>query len=288
MSKKWLTEEIDQFLCETYPHHCRDKTTKLINNKFKINLTRWQIIRWAEEKKIHVKPSTRSRTLKILTQEQEEIFSVLYKTHSATQIATIINKQFRTRFSSQQLKRYAVTQKIRCDRTTNSGQFKRGENKYPPPKGTRNSPETEFKKGNIPPNRVPLYTTRVTKDGMTEIKVPEQNPYTGAPTRFKTLSRWTWEQCHGPIPPGHSIIHRDHNSQNNNISNLVLLSRSEAIILNNPNAVPPFTCAETNPVRINLAKLKAAIAKAKKTRYRQHQETHHEQYQHRPITVHTQ
>ena len=41
------------------------------------------------------------------------------------------------------------------------------------------------------------------------------------------LHQEIWKAAHGPIPPGHQIHHRDHNPFNNDLANLVCLSREE-------------------------------------------------------------
>lgn len=41
------------------------------------------------------------------------------------------------------------------------------------------------------------------------------------------LHRRVWELAHGPIPPGFSIHHKDHNRANNRLENLMLISTRE-------------------------------------------------------------
>jgi hypothetical protein len=62
-----------------------------------------------------------------------------------------------------------------------------------------------FKKGAKPANRVPMWSERSGKDGYIEMKVPLENPYTGAKTRFMHKHRYLWEQVNGPLPAGHCL-----------------------------------------------------------------------------------
>jgi hypothetical protein len=39
--------------------------------------------------------------------------------------------------------------------------------------------------------------------------------------------RYVWAQAYGPIPPGHYILHRDLDRQNNALDNLEMLSKAE-------------------------------------------------------------
>lgn len=90
-----------------------------------------------------------------------------------------------------------------------------------------------FKKGNVPANRNPLWTERIdSKDGFILIKIPERNPHTGHPTRYKHKHVWMWEQKHGPRPDGMIVAFRDGDRQNCDTNNLMLISRAELLRLN--------------------------------------------------------
>ena len=90
-----------------------------------------------------------------------------------------------------------------------------------------------FKPGDVPPNRRPLWSERIdSKDGFILIKVPERNPHTGFPTRYKHKHVWVWEQANGPVPEGHAVVFRDSDKLNCSIENLILLSRAELLSLN--------------------------------------------------------
>lgn len=93
-----------------------------------------------------------------------------------------------------------------------------------------------FRKGHVPSNLKPLWSERIeSKYGYIEIKVPECNPHTGHPTRYRYKHVWVWEQKHGPVPKGHVVAFVDGNNLNCNIDNLMLLSRSELLHMNQHN-----------------------------------------------------
>jgi hypothetical protein len=85
------------------------------------------------------------------------------------------------------------------------------------------SVETRFKKGQLPVQT--LY------DGAIRVRTDNR----GVPVKFiriaqakwEYLSRYTWQQHNGPIPPGYNIVHRDGDSMNCNIENLECISRAE-------------------------------------------------------------
>jgi len=94
------------------------------------------------------------------------------------------------------------------------------------------SPATQFRPGNVPANVKPMYSGRLNKDGYIEIKVPERNPHTGAPTRFRLKHRWLWEQEHGPLPEGYVLVFRDGDKRHCALDNLELMRRRELMRMN--------------------------------------------------------
>jgi len=78
-----------------------------------------------------------------------------------------------------------------------------------------------------------LWTERVCpKDGFILMKVPERNPYTGTPTRYKHKHVWVWEQEHGPVPEGMVVVFIDSDKTRCGFDNLMLISRAELLCLN--------------------------------------------------------
>lgn len=107
-----------------------------------------------------------------------------------------------------------------------------------------------FKRGQVPPNRKPLWSERVdSKDGYIWIKVPEEDPYTGFPTRYKLKHVWIYEQKHGPVPKGYVVIFKDQNKRNFDPENLEAIKRADLARLNQagykeaPNELKPSIMA---------------------------------------------
>jgi hypothetical protein len=113
---------------------------------------------------------------------------------------------------------------------------------------------TSFKKGQLPHNHQPLWSERIcSKDGYIYISVPETNPHTGFPTRYKQKHVWIWEQINGPVPKGCCIIFEDSDIYNLAIENLLCVHRNLLLILNlhNYKTAP----AELKPSIMALARL---------------------------------
>jgi hypothetical protein len=114
---------------------------------------------------------------------------------------------------------------------------------------------TSFRKGNTPHNAKQLWHERIGKDGYVEMQVPERNPYTGYPTRYKQKHVWIWEQAHGKRPKGCAIIFKDGDRSNFDLENLELVTRRELLVLNQRGyrSAPD----ELKPVILALAKMEA-------------------------------
>lgn len=113
-----------------------------------------------------------------------------------------------------------------------------------------------FKPGNLPHNHRPLWSERVcSKDNYIYISVPETNPYTGFPTRFKQKHVWIWEQVNGPVPKKHAIIFVDGDLRNFDIDNLLCIHRKVLLLLNLHDY--KHAPAEVKPSILALARLEA-------------------------------
>lgn len=82
-----------------------------------------------------------------------------------------------------------------------------------------------FKKGHKPHNTVPVNTEVITKDGYISVKVSE-------PNNWELKHRLVWMRANGPIPEDCCIGFLDNNKQNVELSNLIMIKRSEMSTLN--------------------------------------------------------
>lgn len=106
------------------------------------------------------------------------------------------------------------------------GQFKKGSVPWNKGlKGYMGANRTSFKKGNTPPQHRQVGSERVSKDGYTYVKVAE-------PSLWKLKHRYIYEQHHGEIDKNVIISFADGDKQNFNIDNLILMTRSENVQMN--------------------------------------------------------
>ncbi|WP_035238123.1 HNH endonuclease signature motif containing protein [Desulfobacter vibrioformis] len=148
------------------------------------------------------------------------------------------------------------------------GKFKKGNSPWNADtkgQGLTGPNKGSFKKGNIPANCRPVGSERVdSKDGYILVKVAEQNPYTGAKTRFKHKHVHIYEQHNGPVPAGMVVIFKDGDRRNFDPGNLEAVTRSELARLNQAgySRMP----VELKPAVLAMTKLKVKVFERVKER----------------------
>ena len=112
-------------------------------------------------------------------------------------------------------------------------------NNYRHPKGYRASPSSEFKKGLIPANFTGIGIPRILKykrDGFQVMTtIDKKHIATSRGKKYLTKIRTSYARFVvgiDDIAKGHVVYHQDGDSLNNNISNLVVMSRAELIKIN--------------------------------------------------------
>ena len=117
------------------------------------------------------------------------------------------------------------------------GQFVKGQtafnkgkkwSEYMSPAGQASSRKTTFKKGNVPPNHRTIGSERVDKDGYILIKIQDGH----LQKNWTTKHRYLYEQANGKIPKGYKVIFADGNNRNFDLSNFILVSDVEELIMN--------------------------------------------------------
>lgn len=167
---------------------------------------------------------------RLYTKEQAQFLSENYSGRSLAELTDLYNHRFGDDKTQQQIRSFVHNRGITSGHT---GRFEKGCTPWNQGKrGYMGANKTSFKKGNVPSNVKPLWSERIGKDGYIEMSVPERNPYTGYPTRYKHKHVWIWEQTHGPKPKGTAVIFRDGNKLNFDLDNLLLVNRAELLVLN--------------------------------------------------------
>lgn len=92
-----------------------------------------------------------------------------------------------------------------------------------------NSARTRFKKGQIPPNTVPVGTEVVDSYGYRKVKVSDGST---KQERWKYVHHQVWEAHHGEIPKGSIVIFKNGDNSDIRIENLECITRSDHAIRN--------------------------------------------------------
>jgi len=97
--------------------------------------------------------------------------------------------------------------------------------------------ETQFPKGSLPHNTVPVGTETVRRDGYTWVKVRAD----AVPARRGWVSKHqaVYEAAHGPIPEGHIVRFKDGNITHFALDNLECVSRAEHARTKALHSLPP-------------------------------------------------
>ena len=118
-------------------------------------------------------------------------------------------------------------------------QFQKGQ--APPNKGQKMSKDvyqkvakTMFKKGNKPMNTQPIGTIHQRRDTGGKMYLYIKL----ADSKWEQLNRYTWEQHNGPIPKGMVVVYKDGNYLNNDIANLLMITKKENMARNTIQRLP--------------------------------------------------
>ena len=163
------------------------------------------------------------------TDKQIDFIRKIAKGKDTKTITELVNNKFRLNLKISQIQscksNHNIKSGIDCRFKKGNIPANKGKKGYMSPEQYEKCRKTMFKKGNIPKNHKPVGSERIDKDGYTYIKVSE-------PNTWKLKHRVLWENNNGPIPEKHRLIFADGDRQNICLDNLILVSYSEAFIMN--------------------------------------------------------
>jgi hypothetical protein len=183
------------------------------------------------------------------------------------------NKTFNLNLTVKQIKGFKGNNKISSGLT---GRFKKGQvswnkgklwNEFMSKEAQANSLKTTFKKGNKSYNCDPIGTEKWKSDhknrddiGFLYVKVKDGTKQ----HNWKQKHRLIWEEAYGPIPAGYKLIFADADRTHIELSNLILVSNSQMLIMNHKNLI--FTDPEITTTGSIIAKIIDKTNKTKKRR----------------------
>lgn len=217
-------DEYTEYMHEICPGRLTPEVTRLLNEKFGTNYNKSQI--GGVRKRLGL-PVGEIYQGKLLTKEQHDYLVSIQKNKTSRDVANEMNQKFGLSLTEKQIKSYRRNNNLNSGLT---GRFEKGRVPYNKGKKLPNMPPNsgQFKKGNKPPNYVPVGTINYTTDGYPKEKI-------GEPNKWVLKHRKVWEEYHGPIPKGYSVCFLDRDKTNYDISNLILLSNEELARMNQNN-----------------------------------------------------
>lgn len=230
MPKRKYTEEMHQFIREHYRDVSVRELAEIFNRHFDMDVSYVSMKSYLANRKMRngrAGGTPKGTYSKQFPKEIAEYIEQNYRGTGHKEMAEMLNDRFSTAYTASQIKGYYANHKLNSGLT---GRFEKGI--IPHNKGKKMSPDiyekckgTMFKKGNVPSNHREVGSERITKDGYIEVKIAEPNKW-----RLKHLV--AWEEVNGPLPKGHTVLFLDGNKLNTDISNLLLMTRSELLIMN--------------------------------------------------------
>ena len=178
--------------------------------------------------------------------------------NSHAEICRLFNERFGLELTDSQVKGYIARHKLHTGRT---GRFEKGREPFNKGRKGQCAPGCEkswFKKGGFSPNRVPIGTERVARDGYLEVKYRDGHGV----RNWRAKHLFVWEAEHGPVPKGHVVIFADGDKANIALDNLILIDRGVLARLNQSNL--PRGSKEITEASVLVAKLHNATAEAKR------------------------
>lgn len=200
------------------------------------------------------------------SEEQKKFIIDNYYGKYSKELADMFNKQFNTNITAKEIKSYRANHKLNSGL---SGQFKKGhvthnkgkkQTEYMSKEAIEKTKATRFKKGNIPQNHRDIGEERISKDGYIYIKVRDGC----LNDNWELKHRYIYKQHYGEIPNGYNVMFADKNKRNFDIDNLILVSKSEDLIMNNNKLL--FSNKELTKTGHLIAKVIDKINKAKNER----------------------
>ena len=243
--KKIYTKEIRQFILENYKNVSSEQLAKLVNDKFNINATRNTMRCYKTNHKLasgykHKNPKRK------YTDEQINFLRIISKGLGNKETAGLFNQHFGTNYSEEQIKNiksnYGISSGLTGYFPKGNVSFNKGKkwNEFMSEKGMLNSLKTTFKKGNKSHNCDPIGTEKWKSDhknrddiGFLYVKVQDGKKQ----NNWKQKHRLIWEEANGPIPRGHKVIFADGDRTHIELSNLILVSNSQMLIMNRRNLI---------------------------------------------------
>lgn len=249
MTGKVWTHEDERKLRELYPHNSQRVTAVILGRSHEAVASRAKIL--------HVR---RLRLARPWTDSDDRQLRKLFPHRSSAEVAKLCNRTLGGICGRASILGLHKTEKYLA--SPSACRLRRGDNvgaAYRYPKGhvpanaglrrpgyaPGRMAQTQFKKGQVSRNYLPIGTIKPDSDGYLRKKIEDGIGGFGNPKTWELIHRRTWIDANGPVPPGHAVVFKDGNKRNCALENLELITRRELRIRNSIHRMYPDELKKT-------------------------------------------
>lgn len=243
MSHIWrYPSEVVEYLEAHSSEYSIEDMAEKVNSVFGTEFTTAKMRSYYKNHKLHALPrkGRKRPEFRITTPEMDAFIRAHLAGTGYQEMATLLNKEFGTDFTKEQIKGYYARNKLNSGLT---GRFEKGHipvnkgriwDEFMSPEGQQNSRKTQFKKGHIPHNGgAPVGTIRLRHDHTNR---PGSKPYywekIAQPNTWRLKHQLVWEEHNGPIPDGCIITFANGDTLDYRLENLVLTTKAQNAVRN--------------------------------------------------------
>lgn len=262
------------FLRENFSSHSNEELARMATQRFGVEVTPGAMLSYGKNHHLRKDPGVRERAISralgsVWSQERDRFLSEYVPGHTQSETIAAFHEKFGIELTVGQLKNRKAVLGLRSG--TLGGRFESGN--VPPNRGKAWAdymPEdaqercraTQFRKGDLPHNTLPVGSERVTSDGYVEVKVAMRPSGRTAHDNWVPKARLVWEEANGrEVPDGSIVVFLDGDPTNLDPANLALETRSEhAVIARNRLA---YADRWSHEVAVTIARLMHASSEAR-------------------------
>ena len=263
MPKKVYTDEMIEWVRDTYQKHSASELARLFSVRFKMNRTVPQIKSMLNNYNITTKRSRGDAMrgkLRLLNEEQAAFVKDAYKRTTIANITKELNAKYGLSITEAQIRGFTKNHGYKSGRT---GRFESGQEPWNAGmKGWQaggRSVETRFKQAPADPNyrafnQAEIGDEVVDSYGYRKRKVAQ-------PRTWKFCHVLLWEETYGAVPDGYIVRFLDNDKSNIKIENLHLVSRAANAILNKQEKKLEQYEPDVRKAVATVAEVRAVVAK---------------------------
>lgn len=262
------------FLRENFSSHSNEELARMATQRFGVEVTPGAMLSYGKNHHLRKDPGVRERAISraigsVWSPERDRFLSEYVPGHTQSETIAAFRERFGIELTVGQLKNRKAVLGLRSG--TLGGRFERGN--VPPNRGKAWAdymPEdaqercraTQFRKGDLPHNTLPVGSERVTSDGYVEVKVAMRPSGRTAHDNWVPKARLVWERENGcSVPEGSMVVFLDGDPTNLDPANLALETRAEhAVIARNHMA---YADRWSHEVAVAIARLMHASSEAR-------------------------